>query len=114
MSTVFCENCNKKVNYTVEERNVEKYKGKTVNVIENVAICNNCGAEIFIPTLEEENLKRLYEKYRKITNLITPQEIINFRNKYDISQRELLSILGWGKMTINRYERGALPSQSHS
>ena len=114
MSTVLCENCNKKVNYTVEERNVEKYKGKTVNVIENVAICNNCGAEIFIPTLEEENLKRLYEKYRKMTNLITPQEIINFRNKYDISQRELLSILGWGKMTINRYERGALPSQSHS
>ena len=36
------------------------------------------------------------------------------REKYDISQRELTSILGFGKMTINRYERGGIPTKSQS
>lgn len=114
MNTVFCEKCSKKVEYTVKERLIEKYKGKTVNVNENIAVCNDCGAEIFIPTIEEDNLNRLYNKYREVADLITPKEIINFREKYNISQRELIAILGFGKMTINRYERGALPNQSHS
>ena len=114
MNTVFCENCNKKVNYTLLSQVIDIYKGKTVNVIENIAVCNECGADIFVPTIEEENLKRLYDKYREVANLITPKQIIDFREKYNISQRELISILGWGKMTINRYERGALPSQSHN
>ena len=34
--------------------------------------------------------------------------------KYDISQRELTAILGFGKMTINRYERGGTPTKSQS
>ena len=38
----------------------------------------------------------------------------SLRNKYDISQRELTAILDFGKMTINRYENGSLPSKSHS
>ena len=37
-----------------------------------------------------------------------------FREKYNISQRELTAILGWGKMTINRYERGGVPTKSQS
>ena len=34
--------------------------------------------------------------------------------KYNISQRELTSILDFGKMTINRYERGGVPTKSQS
>ena len=36
------------------------------------------------------------------------------RKKYDISQRELTAILGFGKMTINRYERGGVPTKAQS
>ena len=64
--------------------------------------------------LENENLKSLYQKYRDMSGIISPEDIIEFRKKYDISQSELVAILGWGKMTINRYERGGLPNQSHS
>lgn len=35
---------------------------------------------------------------------LKPEDIINFRRKYNISQRELTSILDFGKMSINRYE----------
>lgn len=107
-------NCNKKVDYSNRKNIIQEYKGQLVNVEENIAVCDVCGEDIFVPAIEDDNFKRLYKKYGEMTGIISSQEIIEFREKYNISQRELVSLLGWGKMTINRYERGALPSKSHS
>ena len=49
--------------------------------------------------IEEKNNERIYELYREKANIIKPQDIIDLREKYDISQRELTAILGFGKMT---------------
>jgi len=114
MKDVFCTNCNKKVNYSVRKNIIEKYKSHLVNVEESIAICHECGKDIFVPSIEEDNFKKLYKTYTEVSGTISQQAIMEFRKKYDISQRELVSLLGWGKMTINRYERGALPSKSHS
>lgn len=114
MEKFYCEHCNKKVSYNIRRNLIKEYKGQIVNIEENIAVCDECGNDIFIPTIEDDNLKRLYAKYRSLTGLIDKEEIIKFREKYNISQRELVAILGWGKMTINRYENGALPSKSHS
>jgi len=114
MENVFCTNCNKKVNYSIRKNIIQEYKGQIVNVEENIAVCDECGKDIFATDIESDNLKRLYAKYVEITGIISSEEIIKFREKYDLSQRDLVSLLGWGKMTINRYERGALPSKSHS
>ena len=64
--------------------------------------------------IEEKNNERIYELYREKANIIKPQDIVKLREKYDISQRELTAILGFGKMTINRYERGGVPTKSQS
>lgn len=114
MKMIFCEKCNKKVAYDVRKSVIEDFKGHKVNIEENIAVCNECGTELFVPEIENDNLKRLYAKYATLAGIITPDEIINFREKYKVSQRELVAILGWGKMTINRYENGGLPSKSHS
>lgn len=110
----YCPYCNSEQEYYIEKRIFEKYKGVEVNVEENVPICKKCKNELIINDIEDKNLKRIYNKYRKIKNIITPNEIKALRNKYDISQRELTAILDFGKMTINRYENGSLPSKSHS
>ena len=114
MEKFFCENCNKKVNYDIRKNTIKEYKGQIVNVEENIAVCNECNNDIFVPDIENDNLKRLYAKYGELTGIISTQELIKFREKYNISQRELVAVLGWGKMTINRYEKGALPNKSHS
>ena len=64
--------------------------------------------------IEDVNNERIYQIYREKANIIKAEDIIKLREKYDISQRELTSILGFGKMTINRYERGGLPTKSQS
>lgn len=114
MNKTFCHECNKEVEYKIIQETIKEYNGYKVDIVQNIAICNNCNEKIYISELENDNLKRLYEKYRKLAGLVIPEEIIKFREKYNISQRELVSILDWGKMTINRYERGSLPNQSHS
>lgn len=114
MKRVYCANCKEKVNYSIRREIIEEYKGYEVNVIEKVGVCDICQNDLYIPELETENFKDLYEKYRELANIISSEEIVEFRDKYNLSQRELTSILNWGKMTINRYEKGAIPGQSHN
>jgi putative zinc finger/helix-turn-helix YgiT family protein len=114
MNKTYCPNCKKNVSFTIKKEVIKEFKGIEVNVEEYIPLCNECGNELFVAEIENENLKRLYTRYREMTGLITPEEIQKIREKYNLSQRELGQILGWGKMTINRYERGALPSKSHS
>ena len=110
----YCPYCNSEQEYSIVKRIFKEYKGVKVNVEENVPICKKCKNELIINSIEDENLKRIYNKYMEIKNIITPSEIKNLRNRYGISQRELTAILDFGKMTINRYENGSLPSKSHS
>ena len=110
----YCPYCNSEQEYYIDKRIFKEYKGVDVNVEENVPICKKCKNELIINNIEDENLKRIYSKYREIKNIITPSEIKDLRERYDISQRELTAILDFGKMTINRYENGSLPSKSQS
>ena len=110
----YCPYCNSEQEYYIDKRVFKEYKGVDVNVEENVPICKKCKNELIINNIEDENLKRIYRKYRELKNIITPSELKKLRERYDISQRELTAILDFGKMTINRYENGSLPSKSQS
>jgi len=110
----YCPYCKKEVEYKIEKRELKEFRGIEINTFENVAICKECNQDLYVNDIENENNERIYEIYRSKANIIKPQDIINLRVKYDISQRELTSILGFGKMTINRYERGGVPTKSQS
>ncbi len=111
---IYCSKCNENVEYLIINELKEEYKNVKVNVEQNIGVCSQCKERLYVTELEEANLERLYRKYRELTGIVSHKDIIEFREKYNISQRELVTILDWGKMTINRYERGSLPNQSHS
>lgn len=111
---VYCPYCKKEVEYKIEKRDIKEFRGIEINTYENVAICKECCQDLYVNEIEEKNNERIYELYREKANIIKPQDIVDLREKYDISQRELTSILGFGKMTINRYERGGVPTKSQS
>ncbi len=114
MERAYCCTCNQLVQYKVVSKILKEYKGCEVNVIENIGVCLKCNKELYVKDLEADNLIRLYDKYRELNSMVTPVEIKILRKKFNVSQRELVSILGWGKMTINRYEKGALADRSHN
>ncbi len=111
---VYCPYCKKEVEYKVKKRDFKEFRGIEIDTYENIAICKECHQDLYVNEIEEKNNERIYEIYREKANIIKPQDIINLREKYDISQRELTAILGFGKMTINRYERGGVPTKSQS
>ena len=111
---VYCPYCKKEVEYKIIKRDLKEFRGIEINTYENVAICKECNEDLYVNEIENENNKKIYEIYRSKTNIIKPIDIINLRVKHNISQRELTSILGFGKMTINRYERGCVPTKSQS
>ena len=111
---VYCPYCKKEVEYKIEKRDLKEFRGIEINTFENVAICNECNQDLYVNKIEDENNERIYKIYREKANIIKAEDIVKLREKYDISQRELTSILGFGKMTINRYERGGLPTKSKS
>ena len=111
---VYCPYCKKEVEYKIEKRELKEFRGIEVNTFENVAICNECNQDLYVNKIEDENNERIYKIYREKANIIKADDIVKLREKYDISQRELTAILGLGKMTINRYERGGLPTKSQS
>ena len=51
--------------------------------------------------------------YRKAHHLLTSTEIIDIRKKYDLSQKELARMLGWGDVTISRYETKYIQDETH-
>lgn len=96
----------RKANYTV--------KGESIEITEKVRINLDNNQEMIDEKLEDENLEKIYDQYRKKKGLLTPEQIRNIREKYGLSQRAFSRILGWGEITIHRYESGALQDRSHN
>lgn len=112
---VFCEECRKDVNFTVEDKQMEgtikdisyKYMGK-------IARCTDCQSEIYVAKVNDYNLKALYDEYRKKNNIISLEEILEISPKYDIGKRPLSLLLGWGEHTFTRYCDGDIPTKQYS
>ena len=115
ISSAFCIECGCEVNYTLksylEELNV---RGINFNYVEHSAYCSQCGNEVYVPEINDENVRTRENEYRKVAQLITVSDISKILEKYSIGAGPLAKLLGFGEITINRYINGQLPSKSHS
>lgn len=110
--TMFCGECEKRVPFevrTVSERFEVRCEPFTVEGLAHV--CTACGS-VRGDSLFDALLQRAYEAYRRRHNVLSPVEIRGIREKYGFSQVLFAKILGIGEATLQRYERGALPSVS--
>lgn len=111
----FCEKCREDVEYTISaigmsgklKEHVYEYEGER-------AVCNSCGGEVYVSEVFDNNLKALYDQYRKRNDIISLEEIIELPVKYDIGKRPLSQVLGWGETTFSRYHDGDMPSKQYS
>ena len=64
-SKAFCDICRKDVDYGVENRQmVATLSGKMYSYLGKVAYCNECGLEVYIAKVIDDNLSNLYDKFR--------------------------------------------------
>lgn len=96
MKRAYYPECNEWVGYHIRTNLINEYKGKEVNVTENIACCEICGNDIFVEEIEEENLKRLYDKYREVAGIIRPEgkgaELLGIRYIIGLSNKAVFKL----------------------
>jgi len=88
-------------------------RGEEIIVLEDFFICSECGEEFDDPKSNNNPIETAYQEYRNRKSMTQPEDIKAFRKKFNLTQKELNSLLGWGGATLSRYENGALQDDSH-
>lgn len=62
---VFCPECRQDIEFnTKEKQTTTTVVNKTVTFTETIAYCNNCHSEIWVPELEDQNLKKFVAVFK--------------------------------------------------
>jgi len=99
----------------IEKTQVEKFniKDEEIKISVKMLVCPHCGSEFEDMNSEIDPYKLAYDEYRRRKGMVFPSQIINFRKNYGLTQKELSSLLGFGDITLSRYENGALQDEAH-
>ena len=111
---MYCPYCDQEHDILIKENNSECIiKNEKVTYVEKNYYCNVCETEFNDGKMLEENLKNARNQYRKNHFLLTSDEIKEIREKYKLSQADLSLVLGWGEITITRYETKEIQNENY-
>ena len=114
MSTTFCPTCMKDTDVRIEDRRETlPVRGEDSEVETRVAVCSTCGEDVWMDELEDETLARAFAEYRRRHRLLQPEEMKRIRQQWGLGQRAFAQLLGWGEITLHRYESGSLQDGAH-
>lgn len=114
MKKMYCPFCDKEHEVKIlANETITKIKGEEVKFIEQNYYCEICDVEFSDGEMFDNNLLRARDQYRKQHNLLTSNEIKSIREKYGLSQSTLALILGWGEVTITRYETKEIQNENY-
>jgi len=110
----FCPNCMESGAIPlIETRETIEVRGERFEVRSRFYRCPKCGGEFSDLNDPVDPLDQAYRQYRQKHGYVQPEEITAFRKKYDLTQKELAALLGWGDVTLSRYENGCLQDEAH-
>jgi len=91
-----------------------KIRNESVEVDANVKRCTFCGNFFSSGDEDEVAIQKAYRKFREHRGLLQPEQIRELREQYGLGQRAFARILGWGEITIHRYEAGSIQDEAHN
>ena len=97
-----------------ETRDILKVRGLDIDVASKIHYCPEGDHYFYSIEDEEDKFQAAYREYRKRKGLLQPEEIRAIRNQYRLSQKSFSLSLGWGDITIHRYETGAIQNDAHN
>ncbi|TYB31274.1 MAG: DUF4065 domain-containing protein [Candidatus Mcinerneyibacterium aminivorans] len=110
----FCPSCRKKHLPELKKEKVSiEIKGQEISYHEKYFYCENANEEFIPGKLMNENLLRAKDTYRMKNDLLTSKQIKNIRQKYNLTQKDMAKLLGWGLKTITRYENKMIQNKAH-
>lgn len=109
-----CPNCEKETELELIQKVEDiKVRGEVIKVEVKYYKCKSCGEEFEDPRSGEDPLDKAYREYRRRHGMLQPEEILESRKSFGLTQNEMNRLLGWGGATLSRYENGALQDETH-
>lgn len=101
-----CPICNAGELALFQEPDEIQYKGQTLSVVVEYAVCQQCGEEMILPEQIKRNDCRVRDAWRKADGLLTGTEIADLRKKLGLTQQDAAKVFGGGVNAFSKYERG--------
>lgn len=98
---------------TVSLEDTEEFKGEEVAFDATYEYCVHADEYLETEDMIKANSLAMKDAFRKKVGLLTSQEIIAIRDKYEVSQKDFSEILDWGRATITRYENHQVQDRAH-
>ncbi len=109
-----CFECGALVTPTIETRlETLPVRGEPTQIKAQVGVCPECGADLSIEELDDATLVAAFNSYRRNHGLMTPEQMRQLRDRYGLGVRPFSLLLGWGEITLHRYESGSLQDAAH-
>lgn len=113
MSDLICFECGAEDEYEMK-KDIREYEGEGYHFTLNVTLpfCKKCGTLLVDEKIEQDIAKRANAEIRRQKDIIKQEEIADILKKYDVSQKNLSKLLGWGEITLTRYVNGGYTPNS--
>lgn len=112
-----CPICNEAHSIEVRNRTTQGLvKNEIVEYEEVYYLCPFCVEEEneFIPAgIMDDNLLRARNSYRTLKGLLTSNDIAKIRELYGVTQSDFSAMLGWGDVTVTRYESKMIQDETY-
>ncbi len=112
--TYFCDICHKSTDTFLAPKNFKINRlGKEIAVESEARFCKECKEPVYDLELDQIASEKIIHSFNRLYG-VTGQKIIDFRNKFNLSQSTLSKIIGIAKKTLISYEtEQAIPSEHY-
>ncbi len=111
---MFCPFCDKEHDVQViMQKEPVTVRGEKFMATARYYRCPECEEEYETSDSPFDPLADAYNQYREKHRMLSPEQIKSFRHECELTQKELSELLGWGAVTLSRYENGSLQDLSH-
>lgn len=98
----------------VTEQKQARYRGDTVEVSREIFRCQSCQEGFVTPEQAGNYVRAVKNEIRKKYGLLSPQRIVEIRNKLGLTQVQLEELLNTGAKVVVRWESGkVIQGDSH-
>ncbi|MBM4387887.1 MAG: type II toxin-antitoxin system MqsA family antitoxin [Deltaproteobacteria bacterium] len=109
MGSAYCEFCGSDRLFLTKGTVQRRVNGSRLEISDvDFLKCEFCGEKVLLPYQEEAIRKRVDAEIRKNKGLLTPEEIRGIRNSLNLTQIQLAKVIGCGKASLSRWEKGGL------
>ena len=110
----YCPNCDAERELRrVRTREKVAVRGEKFEVGTAYWRCLTCDEEFEGPGDAHDEVAEAYRLYRAKRGFLQPEDIKFLREGYGLTQGQLAQVLGFGAVTLSRYENGMLQSAAH-